>query len=132
MEEKLCTAIQRHGIGKKVGHAWIFTADEVAEILGKTRTPIYNAARRYGIGKKTGGIWIFSVADIEKLRALPEPGRPRKATTAITKQEAVDTIRKMYLKGDIDEINIYGRLEWWLSASEISNLIKKWNAEKVP
>jgi len=44
----------------------------------------------------------------------------------MTKQEAIALVRTQYLRGEIETVNVYYRLERWLSAAEITATIREW------
>lgn len=46
----------------------IYSAAQVAEMLGLTRQRVTQCARRWGIGRKLGREWMFAPADVEAIR----------------------------------------------------------------
>lgn len=57
----------------------IYTVYEAAELMNKSHISVRTLVRRYGYGRKVGRDWILTDDDIEKLKAIPGPGRPRGA-----------------------------------------------------
>lgn len=56
----------------------LYSTPEAAAILGKAPSTIRQNARRHGIGTVVGRSRVFNEADLERLRAVPGPGQPRK------------------------------------------------------
>ena len=46
----------------------IYSAADVAEVLGLSRQRVTQCARRWRIGKKLGREWMFAPADVEAIR----------------------------------------------------------------
>ena len=44
----------------------------------------------------------------------------------MTKQEAIAIVRRQFQQGDVAAINVYALLERWLSAAQITALLKEW------
>ena len=56
----------------------LYTANEVAEMLGCHVYSVRRAASKHGIGRKIGWAWAFSAQDLARLRKVihQEPGNP--------------------------------------------------------
>lgn len=49
----------------------IFTARQVANLLGIDDSRVRRLAERRGLGRKIGPVWTFTAAEIEQLRERP-------------------------------------------------------------
>ncbi len=63
----------------KVGNATLYTAEEAAKLTGINLVTLRRRARVYKIGRRVGRDWLFEPADLDKLRAQPQLGRPFKS-----------------------------------------------------
>lgn len=52
--------------------------EQVAAYLGKDPVTIRANAQKLGVGTKLGRDWLFGWSDIDKIAAIPNPGRPVK------------------------------------------------------
>lgn len=62
-----------------------YSAEQVAEMTGKTRQAVTRWAQRNpGVGKRVSGVWLFDDADVAKIASLKRgPKRkPRKKAPA--------------------------------------------------
>jgi hypothetical protein len=57
----------------------LYGSKQVAAMLHKRPVTIRANAKKYGIGRILSHDYIFTDEDIEKLRALPAVGRPKRA-----------------------------------------------------
>jgi len=48
------------------------------------------------------------------------------------KQELIDAVRALYLRGEVEAVNVYGRLEHVASGAEIDGLLRSWDRERDP
>lgn len=55
----------------------LYSSTEVAALVGKAASTVKQLARTHDIGRIVGHSRVFTEEDIERLRALPGPGRPR-------------------------------------------------------
>jgi hypothetical protein len=55
----------------------LYDCKDAAKILNKKPITVRKNAREHSIGRVVGGAWIFTEADVEALRKLPGPGRPK-------------------------------------------------------
>jgi hypothetical protein len=53
----------------------IYDTKTAAELTGRSPGTVRQLARARGIGKRMGRDWEFTDADIERLRAIPNPER---------------------------------------------------------
>ena len=56
----------------------LYSTKMLASMLSKDGNTIRMLAAKHKIGIRFGRDWIFNAADIERMRAIPGPGRPRK------------------------------------------------------
>ncbi len=54
----------------------LYTGKEVAEMTGRKPVTVRRLAIVHEIGFKMGRDWVFTPDDIEKIKAIPKPGRP--------------------------------------------------------
>lgn len=62
----------------------LYTCAEAGALLDKAPVTVRQLARRHNIGSIVGKTRVFDAADLERLRALPGPGRPKRAITPPT------------------------------------------------
>ena len=55
----------------------VFTANEIAELLGITTGRVYQLARDRKLGDKRGKFWLFTQGELRNLK-IRINGRPRK------------------------------------------------------
>jgi hypothetical protein len=73
----------------------LYSAAEVAALIGRTSKAVRNSALKYGIGRKVAGAgWVFTEAEVAEFRPRP-PGRPMLADA---KPSSVN--RRMYRARD--------------------------------
>jgi hypothetical protein len=74
----------------------LYSAAEVATLIGRTSKAVRNSALKYGIGRKVAGAgWVFTEADVTEFRKARPPGRPMLADA---KPSSVN--RRMYRARD--------------------------------
>ena len=64
----------------------LYSTADVTELVGKAESTVRMLAAKHGIGRKIARSWIFTREDIERLRQIPGPGRPRQTPHGNDKQ----------------------------------------------
>lgn len=54
----------------------LYSTAEAAAATGKAVQTIRQLAKSHSIGQRIGRDWVFTQDDIERLKAVPKPGRP--------------------------------------------------------
>ncbi len=54
----------------------LYDTKAAGELIGKRPVTVRAMALKNNIGQRIGRDWIFTDADIDRLKALPGPGRP--------------------------------------------------------
>jgi hypothetical protein len=58
-----------------------YNTTEAGRLTGKKPVTVRQLAKTHNIGTRVGRDWVFTEADIERLKAIPKPGRPAGKTT---------------------------------------------------
>lgn len=61
----------------------LYSTADITELLNKAESTVRMLAAKHDIGRKVSGRWVFTDDDIDALRALPGPGRPKSDETSI-------------------------------------------------
>lgn len=54
----------------------LYNSDEAGHLTGRKGVTVRQLAKVHGIGQRVGRNWVFTDEDIERLKAIPKPGRP--------------------------------------------------------
>jgi hypothetical protein len=54
----------------------LYDTKTAGEMIGKKAVTVRWMAAKHNIGQRVGRDWVFTDADIERMKALPGPGRP--------------------------------------------------------
>ncbi len=55
----------------------LYTINEAAVLTGKAAVTVRMLVRTHGLGRKMGPIYVLTDKDLEALRKIPGPGRPK-------------------------------------------------------
>jgi hypothetical protein len=54
----------------------LYNSEEAGQLTGRKAVTVRQLAKDHGIGQHVGRDWVFTQEDIERLKAIPKPGRP--------------------------------------------------------